>query len=144
MKLIVYTDGGARGNPGHAAIGVVIKDTSAGSGQVKKYSEYIGDATNNVAEYKALILGLKKAKQVVGKDLARKTEIDVRSDSELMIRQLSGRYKLKDENIQKLFIEVWNLKTEFKSVSFKHIPREENSVADGLVNEELDSRKRMF
>ncbi len=132
-KLIIYTDGGARGNPGPAAIGVVIGD--------KQYSEYIGKATNNVAEYSAVIFALKKTKQLVGKEKTKDLDIEVRSDSELMVKQLEGEYKLKEEHIQKLFIEVWNLKTEFKSLSFNHIPREENILADKLVNQELDSRE---
>jgi len=134
-KLIIYTDGGARGNPGPAAIGVFFPDLK------KEYGDYIGKATNNIAEYSALIFGLKKAKQLIGKEKTKATEIEIRSDSELMVRQLRGEYKLKEEHIQKLFIEVWNLKTEFKDILFKHIPREENVIADKLVNKELDTKQ---
>lgn len=132
-KIIIYTDGGSRGNPGDAAIGVFFPDLG------KEYGEAIGKATNNVAEYSALILALKKAKQLLGKDGAGRADIEVRSDSELMVNQLTGRYKLKEEGLKDLFIEVWNLKQEFGSVSFRHVPREENSRADALVNRALDT-----
>lgn len=141
-KLIIYTDGGARGNPGHAAIGVVIGDPDAKVGAGKEYSEYIGRTTNNVAEYKAVIFALKKAKALLGGEKARMTEIEVRSDSELFVSQMKGEYKIKEESLKTLFVDVWNLKTEFKNVSFTHIPREKNRRADALVNRELD--KRLF
>ncbi len=132
-KLIIYTDGGARGNPGPAAIGVVIEDREKG------YCEPIGKATNNVAEYKAIIFALKKAKQLLGKEKSKKTDIEIRSDSELAISQLNGIYKIKNEDLKLLFIEIWNLKQDFKSVSFISIPREKNKAADSLVNEALNS-----
>lgn len=144
-KLIISTDGGARGNPGPAAIGVLV-----GS---KKYGEKIGETTNNVAEYKALIFALKKAKQLLGKTTARQTELEIRMDSELMYKQIRGEYKILEPDLQQLFIEVWNLKQDFKKVEFKKIPREENRGADKLVNEALDgksagasdnSRQRLF
>jgi len=130
-KLIIYTDGGARGNPGPAAIGVVVGD--------KHYSEAIGNTTNNVAEYKAVIFGLKKAKSLLGGKKAEETEVEVRSDSELIVSQMNGKYKIKEEGLKPLFIDVWNLKQDFKSVIFKHIPREENKKADALVNRALDT-----
>ena len=131
-KIVIYTDGGARGNPGHAAIGVVIGD--------KEYGEYIGKTTNNIAEYSAVIFGLKKAKHLFGKDDCAVAEVEIRADSELVVRRMEGAYKIKEPELQKLFIEIWNLKTEFKKVSFVHIPREENSKADKLVNKALDER----
>ena len=130
-KLIIYTDGGARGNPGPAAIGAVIGE--------KQYGEAIGRATNNVAEYRAIIFALKKAKALVGSDAAGETEIELRSDSELIVNQLSGRFKIKDADLQPLFIEVWNAKQDYGKVSFVHIPREENTRADALVNKALDT-----
>ncbi len=129
-KLIIHTDGGARGNPGPAAIGAMVGD--------KTYSEFIGEATNNVAEYRAVIFALKKAKQLLGKAKAESTEVEIFTDSELMYKQLEGHYKIKNNGIQPLFIEVWNLKQDFKRVGFKHIPREENKDADRLVNRALD------
>jgi ribonuclease HI len=130
-KLIIYTDGGARGNPGPAAIGVVIGD--------KSYSEAIGQTTNNVAEYQAVIFALKKAKALLGADKAKETELEIRSDSELIVSQMRGEYKIKDKELQPLFIEVWNRMQDFKKVEFVLIPREENQAADKLVNLELDT-----
>ncbi len=135
-KLIIYTDGGARGNPGEAAIGVVIKKPD---GDLKEYSEQIGDATNNIAEYKAVIFGLKKAKALLGGDEAVKTEVEVRSDSELVVSQQNGKYQIKEEALKPLFIDVWNLRQEFKEVRFVAIRREENKEADKLVNRALDT-----
>lgn len=131
-KLVIYTDGGARGNPGPAALGVVIGD--------KEYSEYLGEMTNNKAEYLALVFALKKAKALLGSKKASEAELEVRMDSELIVRQLNGIYKIKEPDLQPLFIEVWNLRLDFKKVTFHHIPREENKRADRLVNQELDQR----
>ena len=130
-KITMYTDGGSRGNPGPAGIGVYIKTLD------KKYGECIGNATNNVAEYAALIYGLKKLKQLLGKNKTKQFEIECLLDSELVVKQLNHEYKLKEEYIQKNFIEIWNLCLEFKNVIFKHIPREENKIADAMVNEAL-------
>ena len=130
-KLIIYTDGGARGNPGPAAIGVVVGE--------KGYGEAIGNTTNNIAEYKAVIFGLKKAKSLLGGKKATEAEIEVRADSELIVSQLNGEYKVKEDSLKPLFIDVWNLKQDFKSVSFAHIPREKNREADRLVNQSLDT-----
>lgn len=129
-KIIAYTDGGARGNPGPAAIGVVINN--------KEYGEYIGEKTNNKAEYEAVVFALKKTKQLVGKTRAKEAEVEVRMDSELVVRQLTGKYKILEEELQPLFLDVWNLRLDFKSVAFTHIPREQNRKADKLVNRALD------
>lgn len=150
QKLIIYTDGGARGNPGPAAIGIVIQETrskkpalaktSADKQETsKKYSEQIGDATNNVAEYKAVIFALKKAKALLGADKAKETELEIRSDSELLVSQVRGEYKIKDKELQPLFIDVWNKMQNFKRVNFVLISREENREADKLVNRALDT-----
>ncbi|TSC82195.1 MAG: ribonuclease HI [Parcubacteria group bacterium Gr01-1014_20] len=130
-KLVIYTDGGARGNPGPAALGVVVGD--------KEYSEYLGEMTNNKAEYLALVFALKKAKALLGGKRAGEAELEVRMDSELIVRQLNGIYKIKEPDLQPLFIEVWNSRLDFGKVIFKHIPREQNKRADRLVNSELDS-----
>jgi ribonuclease HI len=140
-KIVMYTDGGSRNNPGPAAIGVWIS-ASGGETLDKKYKEYIGKKTNNEAEYQALIFGLKKIKQLLGKEKIKYAEIECRLDSELVVRQLNHEYKLKEENIQKLFLEVWNSMLDFEKVSFAHIPREKNKVADGLVNEALDEQAK--
>ncbi len=134
-RILVYTDGGARGNPGPAAIGVVVGN--------KKYGERIGETTNNVAEYKALVFALKKAKQLLGKTKAKQTELEIRTDSELMYMQILGKYKILEPELQQFFLEIWNLKQDFKNVQFKKIPREENKEADRMVNEALDGKKSL-
>ena len=127
----MYTDGGARGNPGPAAIGVVFPDLK------KEYGEQIGIATNNIAEYKAVIFGLKKAKRLL-KDECEKTEIEIRSDSELIVNQMKGEYKVKNENLKHLFVNAQNLLKNFENVKFIHIPRGKNKEADRMVNSALD------
>ena len=138
-KIIIYTDGGSRGNPGKAALGVVFCNEK--EQVIKKYGEYLGDnLTNNEAEYSAVIFALKKFKSLFGKAVAEISEVEMRSDSELLVKQMNGEYKILDEKIQKFFIEIWNLKMDFKKVKFKAIPREKNKEADRLVNEALDSQ----
>ncbi len=139
-KIIVYTDGGSRGNPGPAAIGLIVRNEKKEI--LKRYSEYLGETTSNEAEYQALIFALKKIKLLYGKKKIKDLEIEIRSDSELLIKQLNGEYKILEQNIQSLFIKAWNLKTDFDNVKFILIPREENKEADGLVNEVLDNQKR--
>lgn len=138
-QLIIYTDGGARGNPGPAAIGVVIADNPVMGFKAKHYSESIGKTTNNVAEYKAVVFALKKAKFLLGGDKAKQTEIELRSDSEFVVNQMNGIYRIKDEELKPFFIEVWNLKQDFKKVDFVHVRREHNTAADSLVNQALDT-----
>jgi len=136
-KIIIYTDGGSRGNPGPSAAGAVFCNEK---GVIfKKYSEYLGERTNNEAEYQAVILALKKFKQVFSKKLAKNTEIEIRADSELLIRQLTGLYKILEPQIQSLFMAIWNLKLDFKKIKFKLVSRQKNQEADQLVNEALDS-----
>jgi len=135
-KVIIYTDGGSRGNPGPSAIGVVFCNER---GQViKKYAEKLEEGTNNEAEYQAVIFALKKFKALFGNTLAKSSEIEIRSDSELLIKQLNGEYKILDPKIQPLFLTVWNLKLDFKKIKFKLIRREQNKEADRLVNEAFD------
>ncbi len=139
-KIIIYTDGGSRGNPGPGAIGVVFCNEK---GEIlKKYSEYLGEITNNEAEYEAIIFALKKFKQLFGKKLAKNSEIEIRSDSELVIKQLNGEYKILDPKLQKLFITLWNLKLDFKKIKLKLIPREKNKLADKLVNQILNKKSQ--
>ena len=134
-SFIIHTDGGARGNPGPAAIGVVIEGGSVGK---KEYGEYLGETTNNEAEYKAVIFALKKLKQLVGASESKSSNVEVVLDSELLERQLNGEYKIKEKNLQNYFVEVWNLKSDYGSVSFKHVLRGENVDADRIVNGVLD------
>jgi len=136
-KIIVFTDGGSRSNPGPAALGVVILNEAGHL--MKKYGQYLGQATNNEAEYGALIFALKKIKALYGKDKVKNLDVEIKSDSELMVNQMNGRYKLSDPKIQRLFIEAWNLKIDYGKVRFTVIPREQNKEADAMVNETLDS-----
>jgi ribonuclease HI len=135
-KIIMYTDGGSRNNPGPAAVGVFVETLD------RKYGEYIGEKTNNEAEYEALIFGLKKLKQIIGKEKTKSCEIVCNLDSELVVKQLNHEYKLTEEHIQKLFVQTWNLMLDFGKVTFHHIRREKNTIADALVNEALDARER--
>ena len=134
QKIIIYTDGGSRGNPGPSAVGVVINN--------KGYSEYIGEGTNNEAEYRAVIFALKKTKALMGKEKIKEAEIELKSDSELLIRQLNGEYKISEPRIQQLFIEVWNLRIDFGRINFTLIPREKNEEADRLANQALDEMRQ--
>ena len=131
-NLILYTDGASRGNPGPAAIGAIIQDES---GRVlHKVGRAIGRATNNQAEYRALILGLEEAARLGA------THLEVRMDSELIVRQLEGRYRVKDANLKPLFRQASELLRKFPSVTIRHVPREANQRADALVNAVLDGK----
>jgi ribonuclease HI len=138
MKFIVHTDGGSRSNPGPAATGIVISNEKGQ--KLKEFGEYLGTATNNEAEYTAAIGALKKIKSLWGKENAKKSEVDMFADSELMVKQMRGEYKIENAKIQPLFLELWNLIIDFKKVRFSAIPRERNKDADRLVNETLDAK----
>lgn len=127
--LNIYSDGGSRGNPGPAAIGAIFY---ADNIKISECSEFIGNATNNEAEYKALIMALLKAKTLKAKNLS------CYLDSELVVKQLNREYRIKDDKIIPLFIKIWNLMFDFDKVTFTHIPREKNKAADTLVNKTLD------
>jgi len=135
MTIKIHTDGASRGNPGPASIGVVIE---LPEGQVKTYGQSLGIATNNYAEYQAIAFALEKTKALVGKANTKKYALEIYLDSELAQKQLTGIYELKDEAIQKAFIQIWNLRIKFKSVQFIHIRREFNKQADALANQALD------
>ena len=135
-QFIIHTDGGSRNNPGPAAIGAVILNENGAV--VKEISEYIGQATNNEAEYLAVIAALKKLKAMIGKAQAKQSFVKVCADSELLVKQLNGVYKVEHANVQPLFLELWNLKIDFGKVEFLAVPREQNKAADRLVNEALD------
>ncbi len=126
----LFTDGGARGNPGPAAIGAVIQDTKGNV--IAEISEYIGTATNNYAEYSALMKGLARARALGC------SEIACFLDSELVVKQLNGQYKVKNKDLAKLFIHIHNVRLKFKKITFSAIPREKNKLADKLVNQALD------
>lgn len=131
--IVVYTDGGARGNPGAAALGVVIYD---GGEKIATLKRYIGEATNNVAEYEALIAGLTEVSE---RGFSERV-VEVRMDSELIVKQMRGEYKVKDANLKILHARAREALQALSSVSFVHIPREENKEADALVNEALDAQ----
>ena len=133
MHAILYTDGGSRGNPGHGAEGVVLLDTDGKLLAID--AAYSGDSvTNNQAEYMALLRGLKLAEKSGYK------AIEVRMDSELVVKQLIGEYKVKNENMQPLYKKVMAVVGKFDSVEFSHIPRADNHIADKLVNTVLDAK----
>lgn len=127
MKL--YTDGGARGNPGPAGIGGILLNED---NVVVEFSHYIGRTTNNVAEYKALIKGLQLAE-------GKTNKLECYLDSQLVVRQLKGEYKVKQPHLRQLVAQVHQLGAKFSSIKYQHIAREKNKRADGLVNQALDS-----
>lgn len=131
MKLIIYTDGGARGNPGPAGIGVVFRDEA--NKIIAGHKKYIGKQTNNFAEYQALILALQEAQKIGAKELL------INMDSELVVRQMQGRYKIKEPSLKLLAQEVLKLSNYFSNIKYCHVPREQNKEADLLVNEAIDS-----
>ena len=131
MKAKLSTDGGARGNPGPAAYGYVL-ETEDGH-VLDARGEAIGIATNNVAEYRALVAGLEKAVEL-GVD-----EMEVISDSELLVKQMTGEYKVKNAALRELSLEATRLARNLRRVSYKAVRREHNELADRLVNEALDS-----
>lgn len=127
---ILWTDGAARGNPGPAAIGAVLK-TESGE-LLASLAEYIGEATNNVAEYRALLRGLEQAEQLGVRQL------EVRADSELLIRQLTGQYRVKNAALKPLWQQARERLQRFAGVRLTHVRREHNSEADALANAALD------
>ena len=131
------SDGGSRGNPGPAAIGVVVQDAEGQT--LKTYGEVLGRRTNNEAEYEGVIFSLKKIKALFGGERVARMHIEVRMDSELAVKQLSDQYKITEEHIGKLYLAVRNLKIDFAGIVYTHIPREKNRQADALVNEALDA-----
>jgi ribonuclease HI len=136
MRLIAYTDGASRGNPGESGIGFVLKDEKGLT--VFEGGGYIGQATNNIAEYSALLACLRKACETGCSHLA------VHSDSELMVRQLQGRYKVRDSKLQEYFRMVRALlETAPFEVTFTHVERSDNSRADKLANMGIDSKVRL-
>jgi ribonuclease HI len=130
MKVVVNVDGGARGNPGPAAIAAVVQEP--GGCVLEERGEKIGRATNNVAEYKALLLGIERAAAIGA------SELELVGDSELIVKQVKGEYKVKDATMRELHTEVKQALRDFDSWSIRHVRREHNKEADRLVNEALD------
>lgn len=138
-KLLTYTDGGARGNPGPAACGAVIQNEKGEI--ISELSKYIGEATNNQAEYSALILALEEVENIFQKENAEEKRVECYLDSELVVKQLKREYRIKNEGLKPLFQKVIKLISGFDSIKFNYIPREKNKLADKLANRELDARK---
>lgn len=133
MSYKLFSDGGARGNPGPAAIGAVLYQDDE---ELATVSEYIGETTNNQAEYRAILAGVELAIEKGVK------ELECFLDSELIVEQLNQRYKVKDKELAKLFVKVWNLTMKFDKISFTHVRRENNKRADQLVNQALDEQAK--
>jgi ribonuclease HI len=131
MKLVVHVDGGARGNPGPAAIGVVVADVDGGV--VEQLGEPIGETTNNVAEYRALLRGLERAR-ALGAD-----DVEVVGDSELVAKQINGQYKVKHAGLKPLHAQALQALDAFGRWRVRTVPRAQNAAADALVNAALDA-----
>jgi ribonuclease HI len=129
--LIVYTDGAARGNPGPAGAGVHIEDESGES--VEQITRYLGETTNNVAEYRALLLGLEHAKSLGAR------AVEIRADSQLMIRQMTGEYRVRNPDLQELNRQARTLERRFEHVAYVHVSRDKNREADRLANRAIDA-----
>ena len=138
-KIIIYTDGGARGNPGPAGAGAVITDEKGNI--LKEINQFLGTRTNNWAEYEAIILGLQQLKKLFGKEKLKNMFVEVRTDSELVARQLNGEYQIKKETLFPQFIAVWNMRVaDFPNITFTHVRREKNKKADELANKAMNER----
>lgn len=135
MRFTLHADGGSRGNPGPAGSGAIIRDESGAT--VATVSEFLGTATNNVAEYTAVLRGLEALRDVLGSD-ASKADVDVYMDSMLVVKQMSGEWKLKNEGLKPLAARVHEVGSAFGRVSFAHIYRDKNADADRLANEAMD------
>lgn len=137
MEFTLYADGGARGNPGPAGSGAVVFD--AAGKRIVEVADYIGIATNNVAEYEAVLRGLHALKDAYPEGYFADVELHIRMDSKLVIEQLKGAYKVKHPNLVPRFLEVKNvLSRSFPHVSFEHVRREFNKDADALANKAMD------
>jgi len=130
----MFADGGSRGNPGPAASGAVVYELEDGElgEMVVEVGEYLGTATNNQAEYHAIVIGMQKALEY-GFNV-----LDIRLDSELAVKQINGVYKVKNEELAKKYLEIFHLRQKFRETTFSHVRREYNKVADAVVNKVLD------
>lgn len=135
-KIIVYSDGGARGNPGPAGIGVYVTDETGNV--IKEVFEYIGESTNNIAEYTAVLRGLETLKVMFGESI-KDIKIEWKLDSELVQKQLAGEYKVKNPGLRSIFDNIQDLRAHFPHLNIQHVRREFNKEADRLVNQAIDS-----
>ncbi|MCX6781301.1 MAG: ribonuclease HI family protein [Candidatus Magasanikbacteria bacterium] len=134
MKLITYTDGGSRGNPGPAALGVVIKNAHGET--IEAFGTYIGHTTNNQAEYQALVAAMETATKLGA------TEVACFLDSELIVKQMKREYRVRDLALQTHYLKIYNMAQKIGHVTFTHVPREKNKEADAEVNKALDAHAR--
>ena len=134
MRVVINIDGGARGNPGPAGAGVVIAAADDGT-VLHQAGIFIGHATNNVAEYTGLLEGLKRAANL------NATEVKVLSDSQLLVRQINGQYRVKNEGLKPLYEEAVQLSAQFTHFSIEHIPREQNTQADAMANRAMNLKR---
>lgn len=135
MKFTIYADGGSRGNPGPAGSGAVILDEAGLT--IDSISEFLGETTNNVAEYMGVIFALKRLSGFLGSDVER-TDVTVRMDSMLVVKQMRGEWKIKHPNMRPLAQELGELVRQFRSVDFQHVYRDQNAAADKLANQAMD------
>lgn len=137
MQFTLYADGGSRGNPGPAGAGAVVFDASGK--RILEVSDYLGEATNNIAEYEAVLRGLRALADEYTKDFLEGSTLEIRMDSQLVIEQLKGAYKVKHPNLVPRYLEVQNmLARHFPRTTFMHVPREQNKDADALANRAMD------
>ncbi len=136
MQFTIHADGGSRGNPGPAGAGAMIRDALGNS--VASVSQFLGTRTNNFAEYEAVILAFTAIAKLVGEGEVGATDVAVKMDSELVVKQMKGIYKVKHPTMKEQYARLVQATAPFKSVSFTHVPREENSDADALANEAMD------
>ena len=135
---ILFTDGGARGNPGPAGAGAVLFDDTGVT--IAESHEYLGEQTNNFAEYAAVVLGLEMIEKHFGKEVCKNISLTAKMDSELVCKQLKGEYRVKNKTLYGEYMKVRTLlDTTFPDVTFEHVPRAENKRADALANEAMDS-----
>ena len=134
MFITIHSDGAARGNPGPGGAGVAIKI----AGETHQFKKYLGEKTNNQAEYEALILGLEQVKEIINQEKLCPQKIICYLDSELLVRQLQGKYKVKNAELGVLFVKVWNLTHQLPKVEYQHVTRDKNKEADKLANEAID------
>ncbi len=136
MYFTIHADGGSRGNPGPAGAGAMIRDHLGNS--VASVSEFLGTKTNNFAEYEAVILAFGKLAALVGEGRVDTTDVEVKMDSELVVKQMKGIYKVKHPTMREQYARLMHAAGAFKSVSFNHVPRAQNSDADALANDAMD------
>ena len=132
---VIYADGGSRGNPGPAGSGAILREGTDNGQVVCELSEYVGVTTNNVAEYTGLLIGLRKALELGYEG------VDVKMDSELIVKQMNGQYRVKNEKLLPLFSEASQLRRKFTQFKISHVPRAQNKDADRLANQAMDEAK---